>query len=62
MTGWTAAGASTGAILSPYVPNNLYLWWAQNIRVLGRDPRFFVRYQDRHASVLFLADGYGTRW
>jgi hypothetical protein len=32
---WTAAGAATGAILSPYFPNNLYLWWAQNVRVLG---------------------------
>jgi len=31
---WAAAGAIAGALLSPYVPNNLRLWWVQNIRVL----------------------------
>ncbi len=30
-----AAGAATGAVISPYFPNNLYLWWVQNVRVLG---------------------------
>ncbi len=35
LTGWTFAGAAAGALLSPYVPNNLYLWWVQNVRVLG---------------------------
>ena len=32
---WTLAGAATGALLSPFVPNNLRLWWVQNVRVLG---------------------------
>jgi len=31
---WTVGGAVAGALLSPYVPNNLVLWWVQNIRVL----------------------------
>ena len=34
VTGWTAAGALTGAVVTPYFPNNLYLWWVQNLRVL----------------------------
>jgi hypothetical protein len=32
---WTAGGAAAGALLSPYLPNNLYLWWVQNVRVLA---------------------------
>ncbi len=32
---WTAAGAALGCAVSPYVPNNLHLWWVQNVRVLG---------------------------
>ncbi len=35
ITGWTCAGAAAGALLNPYLPNNLYLWWVQNLRVLG---------------------------
>jgi len=35
MTRWTLGGAVIGALLSPYVPNNLYLWWVQNVKVLS---------------------------
>jgi len=35
LTAWTLPGAVVGALVSPYVPNNLYLWWIQNVRVLG---------------------------
>jgi hypothetical protein len=35
LAGWTAAGAAAGTILTPYFPNNLTLWWVQNIRVLA---------------------------
>src|SRR5262249_180093 len=35
LTRWTAAGAAAGAVLSPYFPNNLHLWWVQNVRVLA---------------------------
>jgi hypothetical protein len=34
VTAWTWAGAAAGALLSPFVPNNLYLWWVQNVGVL----------------------------
>ncbi len=35
LAAWTAAGAVTGAVITPYFPNNIYLWWVQNVRVLG---------------------------
>lgn len=35
VTAWTWGGAAAGALLSPFVPNNLYLWWVQNVGVLG---------------------------
>lgn len=35
LTRWTTAGAVAGAVISPYFPGNLILWWVQNIRVLG---------------------------
>lgn len=32
--GWTVAGTVGGALLSPYVPNNLYMFWVQDVRAL----------------------------
>lgn len=32
---WSAAGALAGVVITPYFPNNLRLWWVQNVRVLG---------------------------
>lgn len=31
---WTLGGMAAGLLLSPYVPNNLRLWWVQNVDVL----------------------------
>jgi hypothetical protein len=55
---WTAGGAAAGAILSPYLPNNLYLWWVQNVRVLAlawsRIPelRLAVEFEPRNSADL----------
>ncbi|MBI3449937.1 MAG: hypothetical protein HY049_13605 [Acidobacteria bacterium] len=34
LTLYTSAGAAAGALFSPFFPNNLKLWWVQNVRVL----------------------------
>jgi len=33
-TGFTLAGVAAGCVLTPYFPNNLYMWWVANVDVL----------------------------
>ncbi len=35
MTAWTLGGLASGIVLNPFFPNNLRLWWVQNIGVLS---------------------------
>jgi hypothetical protein len=34
MTAWTVSGMTAGVVVNPYFPNNLRLWWVQNVDVL----------------------------
>lgn len=35
VTAWTLGGMASGIVLNPFFPNNIRLWWVQNIHVLG---------------------------
>src|SRR5262245_13619324 len=34
MTAWTLGGMAAGVVVNPFFPNNVRLWWVQNIEVL----------------------------
>src|SRR5882724_6904773 len=61
----TSAGAAAGALFSPFFPNNLTLWWVQNVRVLElawrRIPELRLGAElEARTSADLLTNGYGV--